>query len=939
MHSSDMPLGSVNGAASVFSNTPVDTFVTIADAQFLFHAEFKRSGTDLTLTGEDGHRVVVPGYFKHDHLPTLLSADGSALTGDIVAALAGPLAPGQYAQIGAPAPSDVQPIGRVATVSGNSTAMRNGVAIALNVGDAVYKGDVVQTAGNSAIAVIFGDGTTFNLTANARMVLNEFVYNPAPGSANSALINLVQGSITFVAGEVAKTGDMKIGTPTATLGIRGTAVQIDIDVNNGQTKMSVLVEPNGVVGSFNIYSLSGDLIGTVSNANGVTTVTAAGPLQAIANEVQKTPAELAQALAIVQQVFQAKAVGEAILAANPVPPSAPPAPPGGQPPDPNDPDPFAAAQAPLGTQIASTDLSTTKIVVTATTAGNDIGVDTTVVTPGLNTPATIPLVLQPLPPQPPPLVVPINLAALFETVSANTLVTVADSAAASIQSTGVLLFTDNGSQTGDAHTVGATAHAGAYGALSVALQQDTLGTETEGKIAYAYTAPKALVMALGAGQTLDDVFTVSVTDSAGHVATTTFTVELVGVNDAPELTVANSSGSTAEDHGVTLALGAMVADPDSGDVITLTLSVQHGSLASFTTLPPGVVLDQDSGAEGMIKLHGPAAAITALLANGVGYTPASDYSGADVLTILVQDAAGGQDSQDIAITVTPGNDAPVAVADAATVKEDTNTLAQPNPVSGNVLSNDTDIDSGDIHSVSAVGGGEDDGTTITRVGVYGALVITKATGAYIYTLANDQANVQALTQADQPVTEVFTYTNADNHGGTSSADLTITITGTDNAAIIGTPTVAEVTEDANVQSGNLVVASGTISISDADHDQSFFSTTVVADPDNLGILVLQADGHYAYAVDNDLVQYLDEGESFVDHFTVMALDGTTKQVDFTIHGAADTLNLSFESDFQDWTTLGSHTVAASHNQQSPTDGSQMAVLTTAGAFDSELKRF
>ena len=224
MHSSDMPLGSVNGAASVFSNTPVDTFVTIADAQYLFHAEFKRSGTDLTLTGEDGHRVVVPGYFKHDHLPTLLSSDGSALTGDIVAALAGPLAPGQYAQIGAPAPSDVQPIGRVATVSGNSTAMRNGVAIALNVGDAVYKGDVVQTAGNSAIAVIFGDGTTFNLTANARMVLNEFVYNPAPGSANSALINLVQGSITFVAGEVAKTGDMKIGTPTATLGIRGTAV-------------------------------------------------------------------------------------------------------------------------------------------------------------------------------------------------------------------------------------------------------------------------------------------------------------------------------------------------------------------------------------------------------------------------------------------------------------------------------------------------------------------------------------------------------------------------------------------------------------------------------------------------------------------------------------------------------------------------------------------
>jgi len=65
---------------------------------------------------------------------------------------------------------------------------RNGVAVTLNVGDAVYQNDVIQTAaGNSAVGVIFGDGTTFSLSSNARMVLSEFVYNPAPGSANSAL--------------------------------------------------------------------------------------------------------------------------------------------------------------------------------------------------------------------------------------------------------------------------------------------------------------------------------------------------------------------------------------------------------------------------------------------------------------------------------------------------------------------------------------------------------------------------------------------------------------------------------------------------------------------------------------------------------------------------------------------------------------------------------
>jgi hypothetical protein len=264
---------------------------TIPDAELLFQGDFKHAGDDLRIVGPDGRTFVVHDYFKADKLPTLFAPDGAALTGDIVAALAGPRAPGQYAQATAPQ-SDATPIGRVATVHGGATAVRNGVAITLNVGDAVLKGDVVQTQGDSAVGIIFGDGTTFNLGANARMVLNDFVYNPAPGSANSALINLVQGSITFIAGEVAKHGDMKVGTPVATMGIRGTAVQVDIDVNNGTTKMQVLIEPGGHVGEFNIYSLSGQLIGTVNNAGTQTTVTPAGPLDAVASVVALSPAQV-----------------------------------------------------------------------------------------------------------------------------------------------------------------------------------------------------------------------------------------------------------------------------------------------------------------------------------------------------------------------------------------------------------------------------------------------------------------------------------------------------------------------------------------------------------------------------------------------------------------------------------------------------------------------
>ncbi|TGT79102.1 hypothetical protein EN800_32620, partial [bacterium M00.F.Ca.ET.157.01.1.1] len=92
----------------------------------------------------------------------------------------------------------------------------------------------------------------------------------------------------------------------------------------------------------------------------------------------------------------------------------------------------------------------------------------------------------------------------------------------------------------------------------------------------------------------------------------------------------------------------------------------------------------------------------------------------DVFSYTNADNHGGSSSANLTITITGTNNAPVAVADAAAVKEDTNTLADPNPVSGNVLSNDTDVDNGDTHSVSAVNGSAGNvGNDL--VGTYGTL--------------------------------------------------------------------------------------------------------------------------------------------------------------------------------------------------------------------------
>jgi len=266
-----LPADGLSGHAHVqtyspTAHAPADAII-VPDAHLLFGADFKRSGVDLILSNAD-RELVVHDYFKGEHRLPLASPDGAHLTGAIVNALTGQV---DYAQAdGSAAAAHV--IGHVTKLAGSATAIRNGVSIILNNGDNVEKGDVVATGSDSTLGVTFIDGTVFGLSSNARMVLNEMVYDPN-GSNNSSLISLVAGTISFVAGETAKHGDMKVDTPVATMGIRGTAVLVEIDFNvpgaNGlpDAKFQVLVEPDGTTGSYILFDKTTlDPIATVNKA-------------------------------------------------------------------------------------------------------------------------------------------------------------------------------------------------------------------------------------------------------------------------------------------------------------------------------------------------------------------------------------------------------------------------------------------------------------------------------------------------------------------------------------------------------------------------------------------------------------------------------------------------------------------------------------------------
>jgi hypothetical protein len=177
----------------------------------------------------------------------------TALVTGFVLALASFLPDPTQAQIN-PAQPAVQdlasnPIGKVVTVTGSVTIERADAKVTqvnlpgqaqTKVGDLVYLGDVVKTGADGRLGINFTDGTSFNLSNNARMALSEFVYEPN-GTANSTLFNLSKGTFTFVAGNIAKTGGMKVDTPVATMGIRGTTPRVEIS-DDGTVKFSTLIE-------------------------------------------------------------------------------------------------------------------------------------------------------------------------------------------------------------------------------------------------------------------------------------------------------------------------------------------------------------------------------------------------------------------------------------------------------------------------------------------------------------------------------------------------------------------------------------------------------------------------------------------------------------------------------------------------------------------------
>lgn len=126
---------------------------------------------------------------------------------------------GATGSVSEPASASAFYIGTVETLIGSCTISRSGGApVQTAAGDPLFQGDIIETAAGGRVCVRFIDGTVFNLSDNARMLLKGF-----GGDGTSAPVDVTRGTFSFVAGEMANAGRFSIETPFGRVRPRGRA--------------------------------------------------------------------------------------------------------------------------------------------------------------------------------------------------------------------------------------------------------------------------------------------------------------------------------------------------------------------------------------------------------------------------------------------------------------------------------------------------------------------------------------------------------------------------------------------------------------------------------------------------------------------------------------------------------------------------------------------
>jgi len=123
--------------------------------------------------------------------------------------------------------------GQIGEIKGSGVLERNNEVIEGTQGVGVESMDTAVTA-NGRMRIDFVDETRVDLTEHSRLLIDEFVYDPA-NDVGSLSIKTTLGGVRYASGQIAKRykQNVKIKTPSATIGVRGTDFIMLVDEAGG----------------------------------------------------------------------------------------------------------------------------------------------------------------------------------------------------------------------------------------------------------------------------------------------------------------------------------------------------------------------------------------------------------------------------------------------------------------------------------------------------------------------------------------------------------------------------------------------------------------------------------------------------------------------------------------------------------------------------------
>ena len=422
------------------------------------------------------------------------------------------------------------------------------------------------------------------------------------------------------------------------------------------------------------------------------------------------------------------------------------------------------------------------------------------------------------------------------------------------------------------------------------------------------------------------LITVQTADAYVSSNLATATISIQAVNDAPVLdSTGNMSLTTITEDNLTSpgnsvasivasAGGNRITDVDSGAVEGIAITALNSGNGTWQYSLDGSIWTNVGTVNNASALLLRSTDLVRFVPNGNNGTTGditfrawdqtSGSAGSKVNASTTGGSSAFSTATEIAsIVVTSINDNPIANSDSATAVEaggTNNSTAGSNPI-GNVLTNDTDVDTGDTRTVTGVAAGvvgsASSSVGVSVVGSYGSVSVA-TNGAYSYTVDNSNANVQALRNSGQSITDVFTYTVTDAGGLTSTTQVTITIQGAND-----TPTITSDggTSTAVISMAENVTAVTTVVGNDVDSGTTLVYS-IIGGADAGKFSIGSFTGSLVFVTAPDFEVPTDVGGNNVYDVTIQVNDGfltTTQAIAVTITDVSNFLIVTTATDNND----------------------------------------